>query len=443
MPMERRYRYSLLALTAALILGVGVLAALNLSYLRTLQSRSLHESARQAVVELGSQIARHLAGQPVALFTGHEPQRWGDFDRLVRSLHRVEPSLQYVTVTEDDVIIYHRDTSGLSTNAPALPVTEDVPVRVGRDLLALGGGTVPILTFSVRIPDESGPARRVQVAMRREAVTQREEQAARVLGIMFRLSVVTLALAFVLALLLTVWVVRHELERERRQRDEEHLAFAGLLADGIIHDVRNPMSALNLDLQMLEMETVRREGLRPARLRELAARARETMARMDLVMREFLYVSRPASREVEAVDVNACVKDSLDLLGPRFEREGLRLAVELATGPLFTRGQSVGLKRAVINILMNAKQASPKGGVVRVVTRAEGGAVLIVVEDQGPGIPPAVKRRIFEMFVTGRPDGIGLGLYLAKAAVEAGGGAITAETRPEGGARFTIRLPAE
>jgi signal transduction histidine kinase len=443
MPLGRRYRYSLLVLTAALILGVGVLAALNLSYLRTLQSRSLHESARQAVVELGTQITRHLAAQPAPLGTGHESQRWSDYDRLVRSLHRVEPSLQYVTVTEDDVIVYHRDTSGLSSNAPVVPDTDGVPVQVGRRLLALGGGTVPILTFSVRIPAEPGPARRVQVAMRREAVTQREEQAARVLGIMFRLSVVTLGLAFVLALLLTVWIVRHELERERRRRDEEHLAFAGLLADGIIHDVRNPMSALNLDLQMLEMETVRGEGLRPARLRELAGRARETMARMDLVMREFLYVSRPASTTLEAVDVNACVKDSLDLLGPRFEREDLRLAVDLAAAPLFTRGHSVGLKRAVINILMNAKQASPKGGVVRVATRAANGAVLVEVEDQGPGIPPAVKSRIFEMFVTGRPDGIGLGLYLAKAAVEAGGGMIAAENRPEGGARFTIRLPAE
>jgi signal transduction histidine kinase len=105
-------------------------------------------------------------------------------------------------------------------------------------------------------------------------------------------------------------------------------------------------------------------------------------------------------------------------------------------------GRSVALKRALINVLTNAKQASPSGGTVTVSTRREDGYAVVVIEDEGPGIPEPEKNRIFDMFVSGKPGGVGLGLYLAKAAVESNRGKITAENRVEGGARFVIRLPA-
>jgi signal transduction histidine kinase len=165
------------------------------------------------------------------------------------------------------------------------------------------------------------------------------------------------------------------------------------------------------------------------------------MDRVDLVMREFLYVSKPAAREAEWFDVNACVRDGVDLLGPRFEAASIRLESLLSPEPLEMRGYSVALKRALINVLTNAKQVSSAGRSVRVTTRREGAFAIVMVEDEGPGVRPGEVSRLFEMFVSGRPDGIGLGLYLAKAAVENCNGTISAENRKEGGARFIIRLP--
>jgi two-component system sporulation sensor kinase A len=345
-----------------------------------------------------------------------------------------------VTVNDGDVILFHEDTALASGGTNGLAISARQDVRVGRRLLATGGTPTPVLTFTVPVP--GAPARHIQVAMRKEAVTQREERAARVLSLMFRLSEITLIIAFGLAVLLVAWIVRHEQERQRRQRDAEHLAFAGILADGIIHDVRNPMSSLRLDIQMLEKEAGKGTESRHDRIAELAARARKTMDRVDLVMREFLYVSKPTPAERERVDVNACVHDCLDLLGPRFERAAVQVRVDLATDPLIVMGQSVGLKRALINVLTNAKQASPKGGTVTVTSRVAEGRVTIGIEDDGKGIPEGDLKRIFDMFVSGRPEGVGLGLYLAKAAVENSGGQITAENRAEGGARFVIQLPA-
>ena len=439
MPYETRYRYSLIAMAGALVGSIAVLAAVNLWYLRKLQSENLHTAAAQAVLELGTELARHLASQPLVQAESQDPRRWEDFGRLVRSIRKLEPSLRYVTVNDGDVIVFHEDTTASfnPTNGASSPMLNDV--HIGRRLLATGREIMPVLTFTVPVP--GSPLRQIQVAMSKDAVTRREERATEVLSLMFRLSEITLATAFGLAVLLVVWAVWHEQERQRRWRDEEHLAFAGILADGIIHDVRNPMSSLRLDVQMLEKEAGKGREARSERIAELAVRARKTMDRVDLVMKEFLYVSKPEPAQRERVDVNACVHDCLDLLGPRFERENVQIRANLAPEILMVMGHSVGLKRALINVLTNAKQVSPTGGAVTVSTRRAADRVVIDVEDEGPGIPPEQAKRIFDMFVTGRAEGVGLGLYLAKAAVENSGGRISTVNRAEGGARFTIELP--
>lgn len=434
-------QHSLLIIAGVLVVCIAVLAGANLWVLQKMHSRNLHDTAAQSVLGLGSELARNLANHPVVQSSGKDPNRWADFARLVHALKGIEPSLEYVSVNEGDVTLFHEDTSGTNTGRATISSGGGDDVRVGRKLLATDEGVVPVLTFSARTTGSAGSTLNLQIAMRKDAVQQREEQAARMLGLMFRLSIITLSVALGLAVVLGVWVFRHEMERQRRRRDEEHLAFAGLLADGIIHDVRNPMSSLRLDVQMLDKEAGKGAECRADRIAELATRARNTMDRVDLVMREFLYVSKPESREPERFEVNACVGDCVDLLGSRFERAGIRLEVQLAPGPFNMVGQSVGLKRAIINVLTNAKQASPSGRTVTVKTLPEGGAVVITVEDEGPGIKKDEIKRLFEMFVTGRPDGIGLGLYLAKAAVENCGGTISAENRPGGGARFMIRLP--
>jgi len=434
-------QHSLLILAGMLVVCIAVLAGANLWVLQKMHSRSLHDTAAQSVLGLGSELARNLANHPVVQSSGKDPNRWADFARLVRALKGIEPSLEYVTVNEGDVTLFHEDMSGTNTGGTAISSGAGDDVRVGRKLLATGEGVVPVLTFSARTAGTAGASLTLQIAMRKDAVQQREEQASRMLGLMFRLSLITLSVALGLAAVLGVWVFRHEMERQRRRRDEEHLAFAGLLADGIIHDVRNPMSSLRLDVQMLDREAGKGAECRADRIAELATRARTTMDRVDLVMREFLYVSKPEAREPERFEVNACVRDCVDLLGPRFERAGIRLEAQLASSLLNMVGQSVGLKRAIINVLTNAKQATPAGRAVTVKTLQEGDMAVIMVEDEGPGIKKNEIKRLFEMFVTGRPDGIGLGLYLAKAAVENCGGTIAAENRTGGGACFTIRLP--
>lgn len=433
------YRLSVVLVAAALVSGIALLAATNLWFLRRLQGQSVHTMAAQSALDFGSELARHLAAEPAVAAPGRSPERWSDLARLVRSLKRVEPTLQYVSVSEGGVILFHEDVSRAATDGTDVPAP--APVRVGRTRLGTDQGVVPVMTFRIAVPGDPA-GRQVEVALLKDVVTRREEQAARALAVMFRLSLVTLVVAFGVAVAFIGWFMRHELERERRRRAQEHLAFAGALADGIIHDVRNPMSSLRLDLQMLHKEVGRGAETRPERVGELADRARRTMDRVDAVMREFLYVSQPEPAARERVDLLECVRDCRDLLGPRFEAAGVGLRIEAPDAPVFVSGFEVGIKRALINVLTNAKQVSPRGGKVTVRVAREGSAGTVSVDDEGPGIPRSELRRIFEMFVTYRAGGTGLGLHLARAAVEKSGGTIRAENLPGGGARFTVRVPS-
>lgn len=437
--MSASKQRSLLIIAGVLVVAIAVLAGANLWFLKQLHGRSLHDTAARSVLGLGSEVARNLAHHPAVQSGPDDSRRWGDFSLLIQALKRVEPSLQYVTVNEGNVTVFHEDLSLVQTTPPKEGTALDV--RLGRKLLATAGGVVPVITFSAPAPTGAGVMRAVQIALRKEAVQQREEPAVQMLAMMFRLSLITLTVALGLAGVLGVWMVRHELDRQRRHRDEEHLAFAGLLADGIIHDVRNPMSSLRLDLQMLEKEAAKAQEGRLDRIRELALRARATMDRMDLVMREFLYVSKPDARQPERFEVNACLTDCLDLLAPRFERAGIQLISTLCNESLMMTGYSVGLKRAILNVLTNAQQASSSGKRVMLALERKGHEAVIRVEDEGPGLGKEGAARLFERFVSGRPGGLGLGLYLAKAAVENNKGSIHAENRNEGGARFTLILP--
>ena len=257
---------------------------------------------------------------------------------------------------------------------------------------------------------------------------------------LFRLSVLTLAAAFGACLLLIVWVVRRDRTWADRRRQEEHLAFSGMLANGIVHDFRNPMSSVRLDAQMLERETRRAEGARPERMAELAGRINRTVERMDKVFQEFLYLARPAEEAREPVDLAECVQECIETMTPRCEQAGVTPAAVWQQAPPRVLASPFALRRALVNVVINAIQFSPARERVEIDAHVNGSQVELDVMDRGPGIPAAERRRIFEMFVTTRPGGTGLGLFLARTAIRKCGGDIVALPREGGGSVIRIML---
>jgi signal transduction histidine kinase len=229
--------------------------------------------------------------------------------------------------------------------------------------------------------------------------------------------------------------VRSEERRVLRVRSDAVEA----LGAGIAHEVRNPLNALSLNLQLL------RERLEdPAADRaDLLAKADAMIAelrRMDELVTHLLEVSRGGPPDREERPVDPVVERVVDRLRPTAERAGVALRF---------RGESsrrlsidpVRIDRALHNLVRNAIEATPPGGHVWVSTRDDPVSTVVSVEDDGRGIPAEDRARIFELFFTRKRGGTGLGLPLARRAVQDHGGELEVLDRPGGGARFLVHLP--
>ena len=447
--MKRQVPFAWVA--AGWVAAAAVLAAAGLVGLRHWHGRAARQAAAQSVAERGQWMALVLAGRAGEAAAGRGGG-WNGFAGVVESMRGTEPDLASVAVRQGDVTLFQETGTDENPAEPDDGVGEGRirfagPVRMGRQMLAgtgEGAEGVPVVTFTVALEPEPGAeAIELEAGFARRAVEREEWAAVSAIDSMYRLGLATVAAAFALCLALVAWVARREEARERARRQEEHLAFSGMLANGIVHDFRNPMSSLRLDAQMLEKEAAKGTSARPERMGELAGRMRHTLDRMDRIFREFLTLARPdANAAPEQADLAACARECAEMMAPRYEAAGMRLEID-APAPAPFAGPSAGAKRAILNLLLNALQHGRAPGPVRMSVEAAADRVALEVSDNGPGIPRADREKVFGMFYTTRPQGTGLGLFMARLAVEHAGGRLAAvEPRPGcGGARLRMEYP--
>ena len=227
----------------------------------------------------------------------------------------------------------------------------------------------------------------------------------------------------------------------RRALRAEKLAAVGTLAAGLSHEIKNPLNAAALQLTVLERRLKRLPNLPPDIFDPLLI-VQSEIKRLASFLDEFLQFARPRDLQRSPVNLARLVREVVDLLRPQAAASQLAIEVEtVALPPLVADEQK--LRQSLVNLVLNAIQATPPGGSVRVVAALEEREGCICVDDSGPGVPAGVRHRIFEPFFTTKDGGTGLGLPLVHAIVHQHGGTITLETSPTGGARFHIRLPLD
>ncbi len=448
MEETRNRRWSFAWTAAAWVALIAVLASAGLFVLQRWHNQAAHVAAAQAVAERGQWLSMNLAlrAASAAAMGGTEGEAgqagaWREFSGLLRSLREVEGDLEFVAVRRGGVTLFqeHADDVG------AVPDAGDFhfggPVLIGRQLLSAGEGQIPVVTFSVVVTNPGAESVSLELGMRRRAVEREEWPTTRAIESMYRLSLATMAGCFAVCLALVVGMVRREERRERARRREEHLAFSGMLANGIVHDFRNPMSSLRLDAQMLEKEAGRGAEARTERMVELSGRMRHTLDRMEKVFQEFLTLARPGEEKPTALDLGVCAKECVEMLVPRFEVAGVVPEIRPSEGEICVRASAAAVKRAILNVLLNACQHAGQGGRVGVEVSQVGSRVRLDVFDSGPGIPKNDRERVFEMFYTTRPQGTGLGLFLARTAIEKNGGSLVVAESEGTGARLRMEFP--
>ncbi len=226
----------------------------------------------------------------------------------------------------------------------------------------------------------------------------------------------------------------------------ERFAAIGKMAAHVTHEIRNPLSSIGLNIEMLD-EELGQAGA-PAESRALLTAITREVERLEHLSEEYLRVARLPSPRMEAEDLAGLVTDVVAFAKPEADRQSctFQLEVEKPLPPvLFDEAQ---IRQALLNLLRNAREAMPDGGIIRVRVAGDGMAVRVDVEDQGGGIPEEIRARVFDPFFSTKGEGTGLGLAITRQILEAHGGAIDCETgidkAPDGtsrGTRFRISLP--
>ncbi|MBE7448362.1 MAG: PAS domain-containing protein [Kofleriaceae bacterium] len=224
----------------------------------------------------------------------------------------------------------------------------------------------------------------------------------------------------------------------------ERLATLGQLAAGVVHELNNPLTSISVYAEYL-LRKAERAGTDAGDVEKLS-RIGQSAQRILRFARELVQYAKPVGYEIDVVDLNAVVRQSLGFCEHLFDRGGIEVSLELdpALPPVpAIPGQ---LEQVLINLLTNAAHAVEGGGAVAVRTGAgPGQTVQVTVDDSGPGIAAEDRERIFEPFFTTKVDGkgTGLGLPIVKNIVEQHRGSIGVDRAPAGGARFVVTLPRQ
>ncbi len=223
-------------------------------------------------------------------------------------------------------------------------------------------------------------------------------------------------------------------------RRAERLAAVGRISAQITHEIRNPLNAIGLNTELLAEEIAALPEPPGEALQMVASISRE-VDRLNAVTEHYLRFARLPRPELERVDLNGLLGGLLDFLAPELAAASLSVRRELAGGIPPIRGDEARLRGAFLNLLRNAREATPGGGSITVRTRPLEGCVELLIRDTGGGIPPGDLTRIFEPFYSTKERGTGLGLAFTHQVIEEHGGTIQCDSTLGRGTVFTLRFP--
>lgn len=253
------------------------------------------------------------------------------------------------------------------------------------------------------------------------------------------------------------WIIVRHLrkvrEAERRARAAERMAEIGSMTGGLAHEIKNPLSTIGLNAQLLA-EAIGELPLPEedkGRLTRRIASLRREVERLRGILTDFLRYAGDLKLEPIPSDLNDVVRDLIDFFLPQAESQGVRLRESLHDGALMAEIDAAHLKQALLNLMLNGVQAmvgAAPGATRELILRTESALdaerrpeVKLHVIDTGPGIAPDKLERIFQPYFTTRAGGSGLGLPTARRLVEAHGGRLEVHSEPGAGTDFTIVLP--
>jgi signal transduction histidine kinase len=227
--------------------------------------------------------------------------------------------------------------------------------------------------------------------------------------------------------------LENEIELSRR------LAAIGRLTSGVAHEVKNPINAIVLHVEVLKEKLQAMDAPTQKHLEVIGSEIR----RLDRVVQMLVDFTRPVELKLVAVDLRRIVEDVIVLSAPDAERCKVSFRHNISDEPLIARVDGDLIKQALLNVILNGVQSMPAGGELSVTAFRDEEAAVIEVQDHGVGIPAAIRDKIFNLYFTTKKAGSGIGLAMTYRVMQLHNGALEFESEEGNGTTFHIELPLD
>ncbi|MBE7444516.1 MAG: two-component sensor histidine kinase [Planctomycetia bacterium] len=223
----------------------------------------------------------------------------------------------------------------------------------------------------------------------------------------------------------------------------ERLAFFGTMAGGLAHEIKNPLSTLSINLQLLleDVQSMTGENCKKVRIR-IQALQRE-IQRLEEILNDFLRFAKGQKLELEESDINEVVDEVVDFVTPETKQKKILILKSYDAYLPPCRIDRNLIKQAILNIIINAEQAMENGGELMIRTSGNKKYLQIDIADTGHGIPQDLTEKIFQVYFSTKKTGTGLGLPTAKRIIEEHKGTISVQSEEGKGSNFSIQLPVD
>src|SRR5436190_4680786 len=248
--------------------------------------------------------------------------------------------------------------------------------------------------------------------------------------------------AFLIAAVVVYLAYRRIQRLQTRAKRAERLAELGTLTGGLAHEIKNPLSTIQLNLQLLQEDIIPENPAYSRVINRLKTSERET-GRLREILDDFLRYAGKIELQRTPIELNRTCEDLVDFFLPQAQLSRVQLRLKRPSGDVHVNADERLLKQAVLNLILNGMQAMPGGGELILAVSDGDDEAKIEVIDTGSGIDPEVISRIFDAYYSTKKSGTGLGLAMTRRIAEEHGGRVSVASEVGKGSDFALHLPKE